>query len=106
MRLLLDEFRLCKKDFIDEIGCAEFGHYKWKRFSRDQHYEQLYQIVSDPDDYNERIAVSNFDSFLSALDYFVGGEQNQTNIGSQIYYKCKWIWPLTKSQVNRTYLML
>ena len=79
-RLSFDKFRLFNEDFVDEIGREEFGRFKWKRFSLDEKYEQIYNIVNDPTQYEERIAVSNFDKFLNVLNYFIGGENNQTNI--------------------------
>ena len=79
-RLSLDQFKNFDRDFVDEIGREEFGRHKWKKLSSTEQYEEVFKIVSDPDEYKERLAESNFDKFLSILEYFLGGVENQLKL--------------------------
>jgi len=79
-RLQLSEFSMLDMDYIDKIGREELGRFKWKRLSREQKYEAVYEVVSDPAQYKERLATSNFDKLLSALEIFVGGKKTQEHI--------------------------
>mmetsp|Transcript_9610 Transcript_9610/g.13423 ORF Transcript_9610/g.13423 Transcript_9610/m.13423 type:complete len:656 (-) Transcript_9610:280-2247(-) len=76
-RLQLSEFSMLDMDYIDKIGCEELGRFKWRKLSREEKYEAVYEVVSNPAEYRERLAASNFDKFLSTLEFFVGGEKAQ-----------------------------
>jgi GTP-binding protein EngB required for normal cell division len=84
--LPLDEF-VAKVDqgTIDKIGNREIGYMKWRRMSKSKRYETIHEIVSDPQEYEERLTISNYDKLMKLLKYFVGGEDNQKYlIGKQI----------------------
>eukprot|EP00957_Ditylum_brightwellii_P211673 15366459-Ditylum_brightwellii.AAC.1 len=71
--------------YIDKIGHEEIGKFKWKKLTREQKYDAIYKVVSDPDQYKERLEASNFDTFLSTLDHFIGGDMSQKYlIGKQL----------------------
>jgi len=81
----LSNFNKFDMTYIDKIGHEEIGKFKWKKLTREQKYDAVYKVVSDPDQYKERLAASNFDKFLSTLDYFIGGDVSQKAlIGKQL----------------------
>jgi len=70
--LTLDGFREFDKNVIDKIGRDEVGR-KWKKMKVEEKVNVIRAAISDPDEYKERLAGTNFDNFLIILTYFIGG---------------------------------
>lgn len=93
-RLRLEEFKMLDRAILDKIGQEEIGRFRWKRLTVDQQYEEIYKVIKDPSQYQERLAATNFDRFLSTLEYFVGGASVQENlIESQLEVALKKLSP-------------
>jgi GTPase SAR1 family protein len=70
---------LVNLDLLNKIGCNEFG-LRWSRMKDDEKVDSVLKIMQDPSEINERLAGTNFNSFLSVLSDFVGGHGSQRNI--------------------------
>ena len=71
--------------YIDRIGKAEFGYVKWRKMKKEQKYKAIHDLFSDPNEYEERLAMTNYDKLMKVLKYFIGGDENQKYlIGQQI----------------------
>lgn len=79
-RLKCDELHKLGSQYIDKIGHEEVGIFKWKKLTTEKKHELVYDVVSDPKLFRERMESSNFHNLLKVLDYFVGGKINQANI--------------------------
>jgi signal recognition particle receptor subunit beta len=79
-----ETFHLFDEDLMDKIGKDEVGR-QWKNFSTQQKVETIQKAIGDTDAFKERLADTNFDKFLTVLDYFIGGKEAQIElIKSQI----------------------
>ena len=79
-RLKLSEFKQLDRSYLEKIGHEEVGKYKWKKLSIEEKYKVVYNIVSNPVEYQERLEVSNFDNFLKKLNSLLGGKKNQESM--------------------------
>lgn len=79
-RLGRKEMKLLDKSYLNKIGREEVGKFQWKKLSENEQYDLVYDILSNPDQYEERLKSSNFDKFLSLLDLFVGGKEQQEKL--------------------------
>lgn len=52
-RLGPKKFQQLDKIHIDKIGREEVGKFKWKKMSEKEQYEPIYDILSDPEEYDE-----------------------------------------------------
>lgn len=79
--LTFDQFRKnFDMDLIDMIGREEVGRFRWKKLSPDQRYEAVYKAVCEDESYKERLEDTNFDTYLTALSFALGGTAVQTKI--------------------------
>mmetsp|Transcript_18099 Transcript_18099/g.20273 ORF Transcript_18099/g.20273 Transcript_18099/m.20273 type:complete len:677 (-) Transcript_18099:143-2173(-) len=70
--LTLDIFHEFDRDVMEKIGRDEVGR-KWKKMSTEEKVTVIREAISDPKEYKERLAGTNFDNFLTILTYFIGG---------------------------------
>lgn len=63
--------------YLDKIGQEEVGRFKWKRLSNEEKIKIVADVVNDPEQYEERLASSNFDKFITAIEYFIKGAEKQ-----------------------------
>jgi GTPase SAR1 family protein len=82
-RLSLEEFKKLDIALIDKLGRDEVGNFKWKKLSLDAKYAVAYDAVSDTEQYQERLEATNFDKFLSAFSFCLGGDEVQRNLIEQ-----------------------
>jgi small GTP-binding protein len=82
-RLSLEEFKKLDIALIDKLGRDEVGNFKWKELSLDAKYAMAYDAVSDIKQYQERLEATNFDKFLSAFSFCLGGDEVQRNLIEQ-----------------------
>jgi signal recognition particle receptor subunit beta len=66
-------------DLVNKIGSYEFGR-KWSRMKLKDKIDAVFEILRDPSELEERLAGTNFNSFLITLSKFVGGNMNQQSI--------------------------
>lgn len=78
--LQCDEIGNIGSQYIDKIGREEIGKYRWKRQPQEMKHALVYEVVSDLNQYRERMEASNFDKFVEVLGNCVGGKKNQANI--------------------------
>jgi GTP-binding protein EngB required for normal cell division len=64
------------RDVVNKIGYDEYGR-KWSKMNIQQQIESVIEILSDPDEYNMRLAGTNFHTFLNVLTYYAGGNEAQ-----------------------------
>jgi hypothetical protein len=74
--LTVSTFNKFDKDVIDKIGREEKGR-EWKRLSNEQKAQVISDIIGDPEEYEKRLQETNFESFMNALAYYIGS-QNDT----------------------------
>eukprot|EP00536_Pseudo-nitzschia_multiseries_P018117 jgi/Psemu1/54202/gm1.54202_g len=74
--LTVDNFHKLDNDVMDKIGRDEVGR-KWKKMTTQEKLNTFQKVISNPDEYNERLADTNFDKFLLILEYFIGGHRAQ-----------------------------
>jgi GTPase SAR1 family protein len=82
-RLSLEEFKKLDIALIDKLGRGEVGNFKWKKLSLNAKYVAAYDAVSDTKQYQERLEATNFDKFLSAFSFCVGGDEVQRDLIEQ-----------------------
>lgn len=75
--MTLDQFKKFDKDLIEMIGREEVGKFKWKTLNQDERYQAVHRVVSEEEQYKERLEATNFDKFLGALRYAIGDEHAQ-----------------------------
>ncbi|CAB9509042.1 expressed unknown protein [Seminavis robusta] len=79
--LTFDEFRgKFDMSLIERIGREEMGRFKWKKLTEEEKYLAVYEAVREDESYEERLAATNFDKFLSTLSLAVGGNEVQTEL--------------------------
>ena len=71
------------RECLDKIGHEEVGKVKWRRMSKVKKFDLIYDVVKDKTQYEERLSLSNFDTFLKSLSSAVGGAENQKNLIEQ-----------------------
>jgi hypothetical protein len=82
--LTLDSFHEFDRDVMEKIGRDEVGR-KWKKMTTEEKVNVIREAISDPNEYKERLAGTNFDNFLTILTYFIGGHSAQHDLlNSQI----------------------
>lgn len=97
--LTLDSFHEFDKDVMETIGRDEVGR-RWKKMSTEEKVIVIQEAISDPDEYKERLAGTNFDHFLTVLTYFIGGRSAQRDLlTSQIDVSLK---TLSQNRKNKT----
>ncbi len=67
------------EDLVNKIGIDEYGRKFIKKKLEDK-IDAVLDILEDPSELKERLADTNFNSFLASLSDFVGGEAKQKNI--------------------------
>lgn len=75
-----EKFQQLDSKLIDTIGCDELGVAKWKPQSKANKYKIAFQAINDATQFQERLATTNFDTFLSALAYTLGGSETQRDL--------------------------
>jgi GTPase SAR1 family protein len=81
-RLSLEQFQQQEQQRfnIDSLVRDEVGRFQFNKMSPRERYEVAYKVLSDPTQYQERLASTNFDKFLTVLARSVGGEQVQRRL--------------------------
>jgi hypothetical protein len=79
-RLTRQNMRHLNRECLDKIGYEEVGKVKWRRMSMKKKCDLVYEVVTDKTQYDERLALSNFDKFLEALSCTLGGSENQATL--------------------------
>jgi GTPase SAR1 family protein len=82
-RLSLEEFKKLDIALIDKLGRDEVGNFRWKKLSLNAKYGVAYDAVSDTEQYQELLEATNFDKFLSAFTFCLGGNEVQRNLIEQ-----------------------
>ncbi len=78
--LSIDRDDLVKhEDLVNKIGIDEFGR-KFIKKKLDDKIKAVLDILEDPSELKERLADTNFNSFLASLSDFIGGEAKQKDI--------------------------
>ena len=77
--LTLETFHKFDKELVDKLGRDEVGR-KWKKLTNEEKVDVIRDALSDPMEYNERLAGTNFDDFTNVLSYFIGGTAAQTDL--------------------------
>ena len=78
--LSIDRDDLIKhEDLVNKIGIDEYGRKFMKRELNDK-MKAVQDILEDPSELKERLADTNFNSFIAALSGFIGGEAKQKEI--------------------------
>ena len=67
------------QDLINKIGFDEFGR-SWSKMKSTDKIDAVLEILKDPVELDERLAGTNFMSFLDVLSDFVGGNARQEYI--------------------------
>ncbi len=65
---------------IDKIGRDEVGNHKWKKLPLEKKYKTAFDVMKDAEQYQERLETTNFDKFLLALSYSIGGDDVQRRL--------------------------
>lgn len=78
--MTLEKFKSFDKDLIEKLGRDQFGKQMWKKWSPDEKVENVYDIISNAEQYQEGLKDSNFDKFMVVLRHFVGGDQAQREL--------------------------
>ncbi|CAJ1951470.1 unnamed protein product [Cylindrotheca closterium] len=73
----LERFHQFDQKLIAKLGRDRIGKSRWKKLSKDERIKEAHEAVSDPEGYQEGMADSNFDKFLTVLSFLVGGKGNQ-----------------------------
>jgi hypothetical protein len=79
-RLTRENIHQLNRECLDKIGYEEVGKVKWRRMSKEKKHDLVYEVVNDKTQYDERLALSNFDKFLEAMSSSLGGSENQANL--------------------------
>jgi hypothetical protein len=96
--LTLDSFHEFDRDVMEKIGRDEVGR-KWKKMTTEEKVNVIREAISDPDEYKERLAGTNFDNFLTILTYFIGGHSAQHDLlNSQIDVALKMMMTSKKNR--------
>jgi hypothetical protein len=82
-RLSLEEFKKLDIALIDKLGRDEVGNFKWKKLALDTKCAVAHDAVSDTKQHQERLEATNFDKFLSAFFFCLGGDKVQRNLIEQ-----------------------
>ena len=69
-------------DLVNKIGHDECGR-KWNRMKKREKIKIVSEILQDRSELDERLAGTNFNSFISSLSDFVGGDARQQKIISK-----------------------
>lgn len=64
------------RDLMNKIGSDEYGR-MWSKMKTEEKNSAILKIVRDPSELDQRLASTNFNSFLTALSDFVGGDARQ-----------------------------
>ena len=89
-RLTRKNMHELNRECLDKIGYEEVGKVKWRRMTKKKKYDLVHEVVSDKTQYDERLALTNFDKFLEALSSTLGGSENQVSlIESQLKIQLK-----------------
>jgi len=67
------------QDLVDKIGSDEYGR-KWSKMNRADKIKAVSEILESPSELDERVASTNFHTFLAVLSKFVGGDSTQQDI--------------------------
>ncbi|VEU40885.1 unnamed protein product [Pseudo-nitzschia multistriata] len=67
------------RDLLNKIGNDELGR-KWSKMDMDKKVEAVTEILRDPAELDERLADTNFNTFLAVLSSFVGSDERQQDI--------------------------
>lgn len=62
---------------IDRVGNREFGYMRWRKMNSEEKCKAIHDLVSDPNEYEERLAMTNFNKLMQVLRYFLEGDENQ-----------------------------
>jgi hypothetical protein len=81
--LTLEEFKKLDIKLIDKLGRDKVGTFKWKKLSLDAKHAVACDAVSDAKQHQERLEATNFDKFLSAFSFCLGGDEVERNIIEQ-----------------------
>jgi len=79
-KLTKDTIHTMEKIYFDKIGYEEIGKVKWNRLSNEEKYQLVLNIISDPEQYRERLRSSIFDKLLKVLEYVMGDQEKQQTI--------------------------
>jgi hypothetical protein len=79
-KLSKDNLHTLEKTYFDKIGHEEVGKVKWNRLSSDEKYNMVLTVVSDPEQYKDRLQCSNFDKLIKVLEHIMGGQENQQTV--------------------------
>mmetsp|Transcript_30440 Transcript_30440/g.87816 ORF Transcript_30440/g.87816 Transcript_30440/m.87816 type:complete len:394 (+) Transcript_30440:1450-2631(+) len=75
-RLSFADFRKMSSDFIDKIGKDSYGR-QWRRYDDETKLKKAYQAVSDEEQRQDGLDVSNFGTLLKVLAFCIGDEERQ-----------------------------
>ena len=78
--LTVESLQKLDKDILDDIGQMEVGIKKWRKLSDSKKCQVVRDAISDPSEYHESLARTNFHNFLSVLAYYVGGDVAQRGL--------------------------
>ena len=77
------------EEIYDKIGKDEVGR-QWTKKSLEEKVQLIRDIVNDPAQFKERLADTNFDTFLAILSYYIGGNEAQkTLLANQVEVSLK-----------------
>jgi GTPase SAR1 family protein len=78
--LTVESLQKLDKDILDDIGQMEVGIKRWRKLSDSKKCQVVRDAISDPSEYHESLARTNFHNFLSVLAYYVGGDDAQCGL--------------------------
>jgi GTPase SAR1 family protein len=78
--LTVESLQKLDKDILDDIGQMEVGIKRWRKLSDSKKCQVVRDAISDPSEYHESLARTNFHNFLSVLAYYVGGDDAQRGL--------------------------
>jgi len=68
------------QDFVNKIGFDEYGRRKWSKMDKNGKIAAVLEFLKRLSELDERLAETNFDSFIAALSDYVGGDAKQQDI--------------------------
>lgn len=73
-------FKQLEQKLVEVIGKEQIGLRQWNKLTAEQQYDHAFDVISDPEVYQEGLQSSNFASLESILSYCVGGDKTQTDL--------------------------
>lgn len=81
-RLTFDQFKRMDEVFIENIGKESYGR-QWRKYDKLTKLEMAFKAVSEEEERQDGLEVSNFDYFMKVLGYCIGNEERQASIIKQ-----------------------